>query len=315
MSGPTPEDPVEHAHRPLPSVGIPLLKEERRAQRSRQMAVWSGVVAAGVVVVAVLAWSASQRTATDDAAAGGIAAHSDGTPAGDTTSGAPANAKTNSAPPPPGSALAATAALDGTRDAGALSAAGGPGAFDTTPTPAEVVGAQHQATSSMPTLIASKERITRTFGRARSFHHALLGLGMDEGTATALENALSKVLDFRRCHAEDTLAVERDDGRRVTLFEYHASRTEYVRARRQPNGGYVGERVPVPVDKTRIRKGGSVRSSLGDSLDALGLGRTLAGAFQLALQRSVDFGKQTRAGRDGHSARGLHDRHGRRHRP
>ncbi|MEZ4255985.1 MAG: M23 family metallopeptidase [Polyangiales bacterium] len=145
-------------------------------------------------------------------------------------------------------------------------------------------------------MLGAVERILRSFGRARSFHHALLGLGLDEGTAQAIEASLTKLLDFRHCHAEDQLVLEKDERGTLLLFEYHASPTEYYRVERKGDGTYSAEKVSIPIERTRIRGGGTVTNSLGDALSNAGLGRSLAGIFTFALQRNVDFTTQTRSG-------------------
>jgi murein DD-endopeptidase MepM/ murein hydrolase activator NlpD len=258
--------PLDAIHRPLPSVDIPLLREERRALRSRHLVAWTMVVIVTVAGAAAFAWVRSMGPAEPAVPA---------TP--EATASAPAAGE---APSP---------SANGAVDDGLPPAA-------PSPSPAEVVGATNEPESTTPTVLGAMERKSQAFGRARSFHAALLGIGIPEDVSERIEGALVNIMNFRHCHPEDRLVVERDDTGAVLLFEYHAVQTEFFRAKRDAKGGFVGEKVDVPVDRTRIRAGGTVQSSLGDALSRVGLGRSLVGVFVAALQRNVDFSKQTRAG-------------------
>ncbi|MCA9581284.1 MAG: M23 family metallopeptidase [Myxococcales bacterium] len=247
------DPPDSDSLRPLPFLDMPLLKEERRAVRSKQALGWVAFVAValGAIVAVTLWWRA---------------------PTG---------------PEPRRRGIQAPAA--------AVPAA--PPLEAETPTPAEVVGAAVEATSSTPTTLGAVERTSRPFGKARSFHHALTGFGIGPEAALAIEQALQGLLDFRRCQPQDTLVLERNDQGEVVLFEYHGSPTEYVRAsREEPSMPFVGSRETVPVERTRIRKGGVVQQSLGNSLAKAGLGRSLVGRFIEAFQRHIRFSTQTRTG-------------------
>jgi len=276
----TPQEGIR-THRPLPSVDIPLLRDDRRASRKRQWVTTAAVVATlggGAVAAFWLPrWvsgepeAAVSRAGTPavplalgtrpDAADAGIAVDEPTSPSADVPSSA-------AAPTP----VALTAPPE--RDAG--------------PAPIDDV------TPSSPD---ATTRRTVAFGRAGGFQPALTGAGASREEAEQLTAALTGALDFRRCRPEDQLTFERSGDGRLVRFEYHADRTHvYEAVRRGPGGTFVGRQVEVPIQRVRVAKGGYVSGSLGDALDHNGLGRSLVGVFVDTLASRVNFGTQTREG-------------------
>jgi murein DD-endopeptidase MepM/ murein hydrolase activator NlpD len=255
-------EPVD-GHRPLPSVDIPLLREERRATRARQVA------AAVTVGMAVLGGAVALFLTR-------------ALPSGE---GAEAEPTTAPPSPPEGddapSAVAQEALDDAVLDEAVLDEEGdGPA----------ITG------SDLPITPGAVERHTFTFGRAPTFRHALANGGFERDDTATLEAALDGVLDFRRCRPDHRMVVERDTEGRIVLFEYHPGPTEYVQVTRGGDGALRGERVEVPRERKRVATAARVRSSLGDALDRAGLGRSLVGLFVSVFEGRVDFSADTREG-------------------
>lgn len=262
------EDTTEPAdgHRPLPSVDIPLLREERRASRARQLAasVAVGVAVAGgavaLLIVRVL-------------------------PLGGDPEGQAATAS-----PPPPSEEEASPAVAAESDA-ADKEGREPEPTDEAPEP-ELASEG----GDVPITPGAVERRSFQFGRMPSFRKALTNGGFEEDEAKALEAALDGVLDFRRCRPEHRMVVERDTEGRIVLFEYHPGPTEYLQVTRGGDGELRGERVEVPRERKRVAAGGRVRTSLGDALDQAGLGRSLVRLFVSVFEGKVNFSADTRDG-------------------
>ncbi|MEM9191037.1 MAG: M23 family metallopeptidase [Myxococcota bacterium] len=139
--------------------------------------------------------------------------------------------------------------------------------------------------------------MTRRFGQARGFRDAIVRAGVDGEQYGELETALRDVMDFRRCRPEDRMVFERDSAGHLVLFEYRGgSATEYYRARRNGTGTLVGERVEIPVETTRIARGGVVQSSLGEAIVDLGFRRSLVGTFVSVFERKANFTTDARSG-------------------
>ena len=259
----TPNDGIP-THRPLPSVDIPLLRDQRRAVRARQMVgtvaiavALGGGVAAAVVIPRYLARNA--RASVVDP--GGPAVPRD----------LGMQPSTPAAPTGPGQHVTRR---DRTVDAGR----GRPAASPNVPVgPVEA-------------------RTTHLFGNAGTFRDALVAAGSTGDEAQELITALESVVDFRRCQPDDTLAFERDSRGVRARFQYKSGLTQVFEAIRDPQGRIHGRRVEVPIERTRIAKGGHVSSSLGDALDALGLGRVLVGAFVEVFEGRIRFSTATRDG-------------------
>ena len=142
----------------------------------------------------------------------------------------------------------------------------------------------------------SVREVRGTFGRARSFREAVKKLGATTKEATEITAALRGLVDFRRCHPDHEMVLVRDQDRQLVSFEYHAQPVSFVRASRDANGELVGKQVQVPIRRVRVARGSYVAGSLGSTLEALGLGRSLAGAFVEVFEGRIDFSRDTRAG-------------------
>ena len=150
-----------------------------------------------------------------------------------------------------------------------------------------------------PTPVESDDGLQRyeaTFGEARGFRPALLNAGLSNDECAAIETALDGVLDFRRCRPEHELAYQRNLDGQLMSFEYHDQATSFVKAIRGPGGDLRAERVEREVERIRRTKGGVVRTSLGDAVEATGLGRGVVGVFVEVFEGEVNFSTQARAG-------------------
>ena len=138
--------------------------------------------------------------------------------------------------------------------------------------------------------------IRATFGDARSFRQAILNAGISAGEAVELEQILSGVLDFRRCRPADRIEFRRDAQGRLAHFEYHASALEYIQAVRGDDGKLSAQKVERSIEQTRIAVGGTIRTSLGDAVEAAGYGRGIVGIFVEVFSGHADFQRDTRDG-------------------
>lgn len=242
-------------HRPLPSVGMPLLRDDVRATRQKQLVAALVLLVLGAIVGVVLAVSPG------------------GDEAGETENGPSAEA------PAVPLALGYTAPEDA-----------GPEAVDAGPPapPPEPLAVE-------PTEAPGGTRTTHAFGRVPAFRSALTNAGVSAADADALTTALTGVLDFRRCRPEHQLVIERDVDGALTRFEYRASVTQVYEAVRDGER-WTGREVEIPVQRTRLARGGTVSTSLGAALEAAGLGRTLVGTFVETFEGRIDFNTETRAG-------------------
>lgn len=265
-------DPLD---RPLPSVGIPLLREERRATRVRQAVV-------GAVVVVGLAGSVT--AAATLLPGGGDGDEPEPEDRTWTYAVAPAVAEPEpsspaEAPPRPPSRATSMDERPQTPRAGEA------------PSPAPPAQAPVKAS-----VTERGRRVTRPFGDARGFRNALQQAGLDRDECQALETALDGVLDFRRCRPEDRMVFERTRDGTLELFEYYDSSTELVRARRGAGGDWSAVREQRPVTRHRIERGGRVDSALGEALASAGLRRSIVGVFLEVFEGAIDFSTDTRAG-------------------
>jgi murein DD-endopeptidase MepM/ murein hydrolase activator NlpD len=254
---------------------MPLLREERRASRLRRVVV-------GVAAIIVVA--------------GGIASvfalpHLTGADGRETPSTPPPVA-VGSAPADDGIEAPALPPIAGSEDGEGEPAEVEPAA---PPVMEEASGTTPVSTLSPVTPGAVRRAVVR-FGNARAFRPGLQAAGLSRDECVELEQALRDVLDFRRCRPEHEMVIERDGDGRLVLFEYHEGGVEFVRARRDGHGNLLSRRVRRPVDRTRLARGGAVRSSLGDALDQAGLGRSLVGAFLEVFEGKIDFTTDSRAG-------------------
>ncbi len=274
----TSEQPPRDALRPLPSIDIPLLREERSALRSRRvvMAVLiASLTAALAIAVITLGWfeGAHGTSASTEGALDGLATEE--------------------------RALAATERAGRAGDDGGQA---GPAAQDIAALVAAPEATGEDTSNSEPAPIptgaaAASKRTVHAFGTAISFKHALENsAGLTRNESNELIEALTGVLDFRRSQPTDTLTVERDEAGALTRFEYRSGLTQRYEAARQPDGKLKGRQIQVPIRVVRVSKGGIVEGSLGDALDGLSLGRTLAGVFAEVFEGKVNFSTDTRSG-------------------
>ncbi|MCC7536638.1 MAG: peptidoglycan DD-metalloendopeptidase family protein [Deltaproteobacteria bacterium] len=252
--------------RPLPSVGIPLLPEERRAARLRAVAAVGG----SLLVIALLTGGAvalsvfyerdpvpdrdGARASSDEVSPPGAASPS---PA----EGSSAPASQPNEPSASGASPAETASPE-------------PRAPARTAAPRPVVPAEPEVTP---------EGLLRTeipFGRAGSFQTALANAGLSNTESNEVVRALRGVLDFRRCRPEHVITVERRGGTRdLHTVRYRGGALLLVEVTRDARGRYRGRRVPVPVQRRHVTAGGRVTTNLGDALEASNLRRSLGGLF------------------------------------
>jgi murein DD-endopeptidase MepM/ murein hydrolase activator NlpD len=273
MSAEQTEEEASASHRPLPSVDMPLLKEQRRAVRTKQLAAMG---AAGVVLVggAALAFLYGDALVPD----GGGEPDEDASPA--VAASAPAGALDGEGE---GDDDGDERGGDGDGDEGE----GGDGPA------ARVAGVDDDES---PTALGAVSRTVHRFGNAPGFRPALSHAGASEEEGQEIEDALGEVMDFRRCRPTDQLVFERDSSQTLVLFEYRGSATEYYQATRDARGNLRGERVEVPIDRTRMARGGRVESSLGAAFERAGLGRALVGRFMEVFEAKANFNTHARRG-------------------
>ncbi len=276
-------------HRPLPSVGLALLPHERRAIRIRRLAGVS-VVFLTVGGGAAAAIFAPDLLTVEDAAppvsklgtktAGQPLAAADPTDPSKGVPASPAASALSSSTSPLGGALERAGSLTSSVDESSLGER----------------GHAHEPSSGSPQLPAGIRRIRRKFGEGHGFRQALRSAGASREEAVELVAALEKLIDFRRCKPEHELVFERDAKDKLVGFEFHAGVTEVYRAVRGKSGKLEARQVAIEIDKRRISKGGQVTSSLGQALEAVGLGNSFAGVFVEVFEGHVSFKKETRAG-------------------
>ncbi len=260
QGAPDPEGPP--IHRPLPSVNMPLLREQVQASRTRKLV--AAVLSMGTIGAVALAATLSRDE--DDVIA---------------TDTAPATPDTAEDP-----------AIGAAPSAYAEATPGEPAPSAAAPDEAPAVAPAEAA----PLTTTATERRMTEFGPARSFRHALVAAGLGRDECAALETALASAMDFRRCRPDDRMFVERDAAGTLVRFEYHPNNLEYVVARRTAEGTFVAERVERPVDRIRIARAGRVESSIGDALERAGLGRSLVGVFVDVFGARANFNTDTRVG-------------------
>ncbi|MEQ9082034.1 MAG: peptidoglycan DD-metalloendopeptidase family protein [Sandaracinaceae bacterium] len=260
-----PEVRDEVQHRPLPSVDIPLLRDDVRSTRlKRAVALGAGglLLVLGLVALFVypgLSGDGAGDSADEASLEGAAAAPEPGSWAETAEAVAPGGATEPEAPTEPEAEAVAT------------------------PAPTEEL--EDGAT-----------RTVRPFGDARGFRPALVDAGCTGEEADALIAALDGVMDFRRCRPGHEMIFVRNEDGTLRRFTYNASITQIYEATRDDEGTLVGRQVPIPIERVRIRRGGTIRSSLGSALERVGLGRTLVGVFVETFAREVNFNTHTRAG-------------------
>ncbi len=150
---------------------------------------------------------------------------------------------------------------------------------------------QHTSDASATT------RTQSLFGKSISFKDALekqAHLSREE--ATLVVDALTGVLDFRRSQPTDSMTIERRSSGELVRLEYRSGLTQRYEVVRNAQGKLEGKQIEVPIRITRVEKGGTIRGSLGDALEGLSLGRSLAGVFSEVFEGQVNFSTDTREG-------------------
>lgn len=283
-----PEDAVAPRHRPLPSVGMPLLRDERRAFRARR-AITSGVVAAVAVALLGLAIWLREDVARAWASVGDWWSRPSET----------AESKVVPFGAPPGAEDEGPSPYTPTDLAGLAPGAAPPGSKAALVAADEADAAEEDGTPPAPVVNDDGSVSTRrSFGDARFFREALERAGLSPEECAAVEGALDGVMDFRRCRPADELVVVRSPAGTLVRFEYHPGPTHYYRARRQgaASDTFEAEKVDVPVETRRIAAGGRIRTSLGEALVDAGLGRALVGVFVEAFAGKANFTRDAREG-------------------
>lgn len=251
-----------HVPRPLPNVDIPLLAHERR---TRTRIVWLGPVVALTVGLGIAGgwlvrpwlWGGKEAKELTPSEDKGVLSPTKGSGA---TPPSPAYKSTN------------------------------------TPLGEQSTDDHSKAASSASSTYPELTRTTAVFGKAKGFQQAITLAGVSESDAEGLVKSMNSVMDFRRCRPEDQLVIERDTQGKLYGFEYHLSPVKIYRAERQPTGAFVTRQKEVKLDTTRIARAGKVQTSLGDALEAVGLGRTLVGVFVQVFERRMNFSTDTRQG-------------------
>ncbi|MGB0678055.1 MAG: M23 family metallopeptidase [Polyangiales bacterium] len=240
------------SHRPLPSVGMPLLRDERRASRWR-----SFVGAAGIVIVLTLLLAAKLWWRGED----------------------------GTAPDPTPERQAASLVRH-------QATAGASGQTTLTSTSAK----PHLEAEGNAELPPAARVTQHRFGRARTFREALRGLGLSKEDTAAVEGALAKVFDFRRCRPQDKLALGYDVGGALRYFRYDGDPRLYYVAQRGKDGSWSGREVRVPVRVREVARAGRVEASLGDALLRAGYRHALVGMLVSMFAGRVHFASQARKG-------------------
>jgi murein DD-endopeptidase MepM/ murein hydrolase activator NlpD len=263
----TSEQPPRDAlrrYRPLPSINIPLLREERSAVRSRRLV--QVAVAATLAVGALGGIALAYRYASRP------------------DQGAEDAALAPEALPSAEPDLPSTAAVQPDRP------------MQDTPVlpPPAPEPAPAAEPSALPQGVASHTQ--HVFGQALSFRDGLEKNGISHEEANALIEVLDAPMDFRRLQPDDRFSIDRDDKGQLLRFEYRSGLTLRYEATRDAAGKLKARQIPVPIKIVRVSKGGVVAGSLGDALEGLQLGRTLAGVFTEVFEGRINFSTDTRAG-------------------
>lgn len=272
-SEPPPKDAMRPL-RPLPSIDIPLLREERSALRSRR------TLRLALVAITVLGGAAFGAIALISGPSEQTEAVEESTPEGTIVSGAAPLDDTAARPAEPEERPTPTA------QPATPTAVLGAAPADNAPPQPNLPPADSRATS----------RVQRSFGQAISFKDALEKNGLSRDEANAVIAGLTPVMDFRRSQPDDTLIMERDSSNGLVRFEYRSGLTQRYEAKRGDAGAFEGRQIQVPVRHVRVAKGGTVDGSLGDALEGLKLGRSLTGVFAEVFEGKVSFSTDTRAG-------------------
>jgi murein DD-endopeptidase MepM/ murein hydrolase activator NlpD len=269
-----PLSPPPTKHRPLPSVDLALLPHELRAVRARQAALM-GLAIVVVVGGAAVAFGADVWTAMREAAERpAVAPEEDAWPSEGGPQPQTAASPGTPQPEPPNEAEAAAAATEEAAEE------------EPAPQAAEAPAGTGEAT----------RKVVR-FGKSTRFRDAVMQAGTTGAEADLLVTALKHgSFDFRRCRPEHEMTLERGADGTLTSFEYRVDVTESFVARRISPDEFKAERVEASIDRRRVARGGRIAGSLGHAIEALGLGRSLTGAFVEAFEGKLNFTKHTRSG-------------------
>lgn len=258
------DDPLS---RPLPSVEMPLLRDQRRAARTRKVTALGALVALAIAVLGflVVQYFVSGESSDDVEVAEA--------PSGDE-----------------GEELTGDFDLEGLDDLDDLDLGDGEEAAAT----AELAEAENEAAGQAPP--EGAQHVETSFGRAPGFRPGLTNAGLTETEAISIETALRDVLDFRRCQPTDRLVFERDSVGELVLFRYHDEAASFAEVRRNGEGALEARRVERALETVRVARTGVVRSSLGDAVTRAGLGRQHVGVFIEVFEGKIRFATQARAG-------------------
>jgi murein DD-endopeptidase MepM/ murein hydrolase activator NlpD len=264
----------------MPSIDVPLLRSERTAFRSKRLWRWGLGGVLGLSGALGLALLFPYRAAPSEQRAGTTPPVDPSTDVAELT-----------ATPHDPSFEGESGAFDSPTE-GELSDNAGAPVAPAEGAPGTGSPARSERAASTPLL----DRTSHTFGNALSFRDALEHAGLTRDESTELIAGLSGVIDFRRSHPEDTFSLARSESGALARFEYRASLTQRYEATRDANGKWKARQLDVPVRMSRVAKSGVVVGSLGDTLEALKLGRALAGVFSEVFEGQVSFSTDTRAG-------------------
>lgn len=243
--------------RPLSSVGIPLLREERSALRNRRL-LRAGIAAAVLALVGGGLALRHYRRAAD----------------APVVESEPAETTERGSDVLPAAAAPAPAAEPLAKPAAALA----PAKADEGPAP------------------RAAGRYERRFGRSLSLGDALRKAGLLPQEADEVTLALTGTLDFKHMRSEDTFVIERGIDGALTRLEYRSSPTLRYEALRTEDGRLTGRQIQLAIETVHVARGGIVEGQLGDALEGLKLGRALTGVFADVFAGKVNFSTETRRG-------------------
>lgn len=250
------DPPAKRKLRPLPSVDMALLPEDVRHRRMRRMLI--GGLLAALLLGAVLVWASQSLLPQTWEWVRALFVESEDLSAAPTTQ----------------------AVLPASEDVGP------PLPENMTMDPSSLAAAR----------LRPNARYTTEFGRAPSFRQALLNAGLEAEECNQVEQGLQHVVDFRRCRPEHKLVISRDENGALEHFEYHPSQTEFVELKRDDAGRFRAEQISIQVERTPVARAGSVETSIGDGLKAIGLPDGLAVFFVEAFEGRINFALHARKG-------------------
>ena len=120
--------------------------------------------------------------------------------------------------------------------------------------------------------------------------------GMTPPEADAIIRALGKKMDLRAIKVGQTYRIHFDDAGTVTQFEYEISRISTARVTRDPNGGLSAERTDAETKIEPVEIGGTITSSLYQSVKDTGEDTSLVGFFVDVFAYDLNFYIDTHQG-------------------